>query len=358
MNRQFLTPWAAGLLAMIAGTSAALALPTTANELMSRASKRMQVAELALVAPSRSVLGARNATARSNLAQANSIVELAPTEPPPAIAAPYSWSATKSADGRVRFEGDVPAASLQQFMAVRAGGDAVDETTVRPDAPNGFSADVRRALDLLPLLQEGQVGFDGDTWFVTGTVTDAVDNAEVAVILGAETSWQLDLTSPIAPVAAEPAAPEAAAAPVTTPSAEATTESEPSQDDAASIAQCEARLDELSGHNAILFQSGAAVITESARAELDAFAAALQLCPQSPVYVEGHTDSDGEDRRNLVLSVQRAEAVVAAMIERGIAAERLYAIGFGESQPIADNATADGKRQNRRIVVTINGEGT
>lgn len=357
MNRQLLTTWAAGLLALIGGTSAAFSVPTAVDELNSLVSKRVQVAELARTAPSPSVPGARNATARSNLAQANSIVELAPAEPP-AIAAPYRWSATKSADGRVRFEGDVPAASLQQFMAVRAGGDTVDETSVRPDAPDGFSADVRRALDLLPLLQEGQVGFDGDAWFVTGTVTDAVDNAEVAVILGAETSWQLDLTGPAEPVVSEPAAPQGAIAPVATASEETIAEIEPSEDDAASIAQCEARLDELSGHNGILFQSGAAVITESARAELDAFAAALQLCPQSPVYVEGHTDSDGEDRRNLVLSVQRAEAVVAAMIERGIAAERLYAIGFGESQPIADNATADGKRQNRRIVVTINGDGT
>jgi outer membrane protein OmpA-like peptidoglycan-associated protein len=116
---------------------------------------------------------------------------------------------------------------------------------------------------------------------------------------------------------------------------------------------CRASLAELSAHNAILFQSGAAIISVGASSELDAFAEALALCPGMAINVEGHTDSDGDDQRNLALSVARAEAVVNALIERGIAPERLYAIGYGETQPVADNATADGKRQNRRIVVSI-----
>ncbi|MNL43642.1 Outer membrane porin F precursor [compost metagenome] len=69
--------------------------------------------------------------------------------------------------------------------------------------------------------------------------------------------------------------------------------------------------------------------------------------------VEGHTDSDGDDQRNLALSVARAESVVNALIERGVSASRLYAIGYGEMRPVADNDTADGKRRNRRIVVTV-----
>ena len=77
------------------------------------------------------------------------------------------------------------------------------------------------------------------------------------------------------------------------------------------------------------------------------------LCPNAAIDVEGHTDSDGDDQRNLALSVARAEAVVNALIERGVAPERLYAIGYGEAQPVADNATAAGKRQNRRIVVSV-----
>ena len=55
----------------------------------------------------------------------------------------------------------------------------------------------------------------------------------------------------------------------------------------------------------------------------------------------------------MALSVARAEAVVNALILRGVAADRLYAVGYGEAAPIADNATASGKRINRRIVVTV-----
>ena len=56
---------------------------------------------------------------------------------------------------------------------------------------------------------------------------------------------------------------------------------------------------------------------------------------------------------NLALSVSRAEAVVDGLIARGVSPDRLYAVGYGESQPIASNDTQDGKRQNRRIVITV-----
>ena len=56
---------------------------------------------------------------------------------------------------------------------------------------------------------------------------------------------------------------------------------------------------------------------------------------------------------NLALSVSRAEAVVDALIERGVGYQRLYAVGYGESLPIADNDTTAGKRANRRIAFTL-----
>jgi OOP family OmpA-OmpF porin len=65
--------------------------------------------------------------------------------------------------------------------------------------------------------------------------------------------------------------------------------------------------------------------------------------------VQGHTDSTGGIAKNLALSQARAEAVVGALIRRGVAANRMVAHGFGPNQPIATNATRQGREKNRRV---------
>ena len=78
---------------------------------------------------------------------------------------------------------------------------------------------------------------------------------------------------------------------------------------------------------------------------------ALGERPQLAVIVEGHTDSDASEAYNLDLSQRRADSVAAWLMERGVAADRLTAVGYGESQPIADNETAAGKAANRRVAI-------
>lgn len=67
------------------------------------------------------------------------------------------------------------------------------------------------------------------------------------------------------------------------------------------------------------------------------------------IEVAGHTDSRGSDQYNMKLSQRRAETVRTYLISKGIAADRLTAKGYGESQPIADNATDEGRFKNRRV---------
>ena len=70
--------------------------------------------------------------------------------------------------------------------------------------------------------------------------------------------------------------------------------------------------------------------------------------PVTKLRIEGHTDNVGNDANNMTLSAQRALTIKKWLIDKGIKPERLLAVGFGESRPIADNPTAEGKAQNRR----------
>ena len=65
--------------------------------------------------------------------------------------------------------------------------------------------------------------------------------------------------------------------------------------------------------------------------------------------VEGHTDSDGSDDSNMKLSKERAKTIVAKLIELGISSDRLSSKGFGESKPLSDNDSPEGKANNRRV---------
>lgn len=82
---------------------------------------------------------------------------------------------------------------------------------------------------------------------------------------------------------------------------------------------------------------------------LDNDVATLKSWGDVNIEVAGHTDSMGSDAYNMKLSQQRAEAVRNFLISRGVAADRLTAKGYGESQPVADNATDEGRFKNRRV---------
>ena len=75
----------------------------------------------------------------------------------------------------------------------------------------------------------------------------------------------------------------------------------------------------------------------------------MQDHPELKFSIEGHTDSDGDDAGNLVLSEKRALTVKTTMVGLGIASDRLTVKGLGESMPIDTNATPEGKANNRRV---------
>ncbi|MBN15977.1 MAG: hypothetical protein CMJ15_12330 [Pelagibacterium sp.] len=121
----------------------------------------------------------------------------------------------------------------------------------------------------------------------------------------------------------------------------------------AEATQCREQVAALTQDNAISFASGRTTPTMSSESLIADIAAVLAICPAQPVYVEGHTDADGRDETNLVLSLSRAEAVVDRLVAQGIDPQRLFAVGYGASLPVASNETAAGKAQNRRIVFSF-----
>lgn len=117
--------------------------------------------------------------------------------------------------------------------------------------------------------------------------------------------------------------------------------------------ECQALITDLMGRSTILFNSNSAQITHGSRSLLDRMAYVLERCPAATVIVEGHTDTVGDSRTNQRLSQARAQSVVKALEEVGIAPARLSAVGYGVSRPVASNDTEVGRARNRRIELIV-----
>ena len=101
------------------------------------------------------------------------------------------------------------------------------------------------------------------------------------------------------------------------------------------------------------FDVDSAVLSVAARNELDRFAQVMLDYPKTAILVQGHTDSSGSEEYNQRLSEQRADSVKDFLQSSGIGNGRMAAVGYGESRPVADNSSADGRQQNRRVEIAI-----
>jgi outer membrane protein OmpA-like peptidoglycan-associated protein len=101
--------------------------------------------------------------------------------------------------------------------------------------------------------------------------------------------------------------------------------------------------------DSIFFDFGTAALAPESAPTLDEMAKLLEANPEIGVYIVGHTDNVGSFEANLILSRERAEAVVAALVDRGIAADRVVPAGVAALSPVASNATEAGRAMNRRV---------
>lgn len=103
----------------------------------------------------------------------------------------------------------------------------------------------------------------------------------------------------------------------------------------------------------VLFDVGSSVLGASGRTTLEDVADVINDYPKTAVMVQGHTDSVGNEEMNQHLSERRAGAVEGYLADRGVDPGRMTALGYGESYPVAENGTAGGRQQNRRVDILL-----
>ena len=104
---------------------------------------------------------------------------------------------------------------------------------------------------------------------------------------------------------------------------------------------------------AILFDLNSTALKPGAKQQLEKMAEVMVRYPDNDILVTGHTDNTGSEKYNQDLSERRAKAVKNYLILKGISAGRITSMGFGETMPVASNATPEGRQKNRRVEIEI-----
>lgn len=246
--------------------------------------------------------------------------------------APPRFSATRLADGTVRLAGDLPdervRESAQAVAEAHFGFDTVlNQTDVRRDLPSGWSGYVVAGLEALGMLNQGALELHDGSLRLEGTAPSLKVEADVRATLAATLPSSFDVTINLT---------EGGAAVASTGIA-------------VPAELCAEQIAILLAGGQIVFPPSETEIDETSLPIIDRIAEILGYCPGARFEIAGHTDSQGRESSNMALSQDRADAVLSALLERGIDTVFLSARGYGESTPIADNSTEDGRALNRRI---------
>ncbi|MGX0878726.1 OOP family OmpA-OmpF porin [Roseovarius sp. MBR-154] len=252
---------------------------------------------------------------------------------PPETDAPVApeFIATLSPEGQVLLRGRVGSAQLREtvtsFAKARFASDAVHVTArVAENLPRDWSMRVLLGLEALSYLSNGAVTVTPDSLDVLGNTGRKSAGTELSQLLsdklGEAGRFTLDVSYKAAldPVAQLP-----------TPE------------------QCEARIAEVQNDRKIGFEPGSARIDSQGSAIMDEIAEILKECGELKMEIGGHTDSQGREEMNRQLSLERARAVLNELRLRRVLTSTIEAKGYGESEPIADNDTEEGREINRRI---------
>jgi OOP family OmpA-OmpF porin len=239
--------------------------------------------------------------------------------------------ATLSPEGQVLLRGQVGTPQLreiaQSLAKARFASDAVQMSArVAEDLPGDWSMRVLLGLEALSQLAQGAVTVTPETVAVSGKTGRKDAGSDLSALLSDKLGGDAQFTIDVAyderldPVAGIP-----------TP------------------AECEARIAAVQDESKIGFEPGSAQINSESIRTMDRIADILQECGELRMEIAGHTDSQGREEMNKRLSLERARTVLEELRLRRVLTSAIEANGYGESNPIADNTTEEGREQNRRI---------
>lgn len=259
------------------------------------------------------------------------LATLPPTPEAESESAVQEFTATLSPEGLVQLRGrlpnDIARDTTDSYARARFGTETVHMATRLDDSlPPTWPFRVMAGLDALSLLHNGTLLVTPEAVSVTGNTGNTETNARIAQLLADKLSqtdhFAINVTyvEALDPLAGLPTAEE-----------------------------CMANIQALQDETKIAFEPGSGTLDASAASIIDKLAEELNACPDLQIEIQGHTDSQGRESMNQALSQTRALAVLTALQERRVLTKGFLALGYGESQPIADNDTAEGREANRRI---------
>jgi OOP family OmpA-OmpF porin len=243
-------------------------------------------------------------------------------------APPYIFQAYKDPVAvTLTLTGYVPDNNVHTALAAAAGRKffsekVVDNLKASVGAPSGFANAVMPALSALSRLSTGTLVVSDREVKLSGDALYDAAAVQMRAGLGKDfpQSWQFKADISVKPQAA----------PV-----DATV--------------CQQLFSDLLAKGKIRFLSGRATIDPDSVGLLDRLVETALRCPAASIEIAGHTDADGEDGFNQMLSEKRAQAVADYLVKAGLPASQFTATGYGSTQPVASNDTDEGKAQNRRI---------
>ena len=259
-----------------------------------------------------------------------------PVEVLPPVADPYRWSVTKNASG-VTVRGNIAdeatrTANIDLVKSRLGVSEVTDKQIIARGKPEGFDAARELVIGQVRYLEAGQGNVVDQSLSVSGRAKNENIKNLVDRIVSKRTPDGYNGSTNI-----------------TFPKSEVIKGGEVEFKPQVTAEACQAAIVAAVDGRKIQFQTARAVILPESEPVLKAVLAAAAKCPALRLQIAGHTDSRGRDAYNQGLSEARAASVVEYLSANGMDASRLEAKGFGETQPIGDNGTAEGRAQNRRI---------